>query len=65
MYTTEQALEGYADLIQPDLLDEVQRECTALRELLDMRTEDFETLRTAYSTLEGAAFRIAESMYDE
>jgi molecular chaperone DnaK len=65
VYTTEQALEGYADLIQPELLDEVQRDCDTLRQLLDVRTDDFEALRAAYSTLEGAAFRIAESMYDE
>ncbi len=65
VYTTEQALEGYADLIAPELLDEVQRDCVILRQMLDENSEDFEALRTAYSTLEGAAFRIAESMYDE
>ncbi len=65
VYTTEQALEGYADLILPELLEEVQRDCDVLRELLDARSDDFEALRAAYSTLEGAAFRIAESMYDE
>ncbi len=65
VYTTEQALEGYSDLIEAELLDEVQRDCLVLRQLLDERSEDFEALRAAYSTLEGAAFRIAESMYDE
>jgi molecular chaperone DnaK len=64
VYTTEQALEGYADLIKPELLTEVQGDCRALRILLDDGS-DPETIRTAYSKLEGAAFRIAESMYEE
>jgi molecular chaperone DnaK len=64
VYTTEQALEGYADLIKPELLAEVQDDCSALRILLDDGS-DPETIRTAYSKLEGAAFRIAESMYEE
>jgi molecular chaperone DnaK len=65
VYTTQQALEGYADLIQPELLESVHADCVALRELLDSRTDDFGELRAAYSKLEGAAFRIAESMYEE
>jgi molecular chaperone DnaK len=65
VYTTEQALEGYADLIEQTLLDEVQAECDALRDLLAAEDGDFEGIRAAYSRLEGAAYRIAESMYSD
>ncbi len=64
VYTTEQALEGYGDLIGPELLEEVRTECTGLRQLLDEQG-DCESIRTAYAQLEGAAFRIAESMYEQ
>jgi molecular chaperone DnaK len=62
VYTTEQALEGYADLLDPNLLNEVRNDCATLRRLLD-GGGDLESLRAAYAKLEGAAFRIAESMY--
>ncbi|WP_437676418.1 molecular chaperone DnaK [Sorangium sp. So ce131] len=61
-YTTEQALDGYGDLLDAELLGEVHAECAALRKLLD-GGGDLEALRAAYARLEGAAFRIAESMY--
>ncbi len=61
-YTTEQALEGYGDLLDAELLGEVHAECAALRKLLD-GGGDLDALRAAYARLEGAAFRIAESMY--
>jgi len=64
VYTTEQALEGYADLITAELLEEVSTDCSALRTLLN-EAGDIEGIRAAYSKLEGAAFRIAESMYEE
>jgi molecular chaperone DnaK len=62
VYTTEQALEGYADLLSPDLLNDVRGDCLALRRMLE-GGGDLEALRAAYAKLEGAAFRIAESMY--
>ncbi|WP_437590089.1 molecular chaperone DnaK [Sorangium sp. So ce1000] len=62
VYTTEQALEGYGDLLDAELLGEVHAECAALRKLLD-GGGDLDALRDAYARLEGAAFRIAESMY--
>jgi molecular chaperone DnaK len=64
VYTTQQALEGYADLIDPALLEEVTTDCVELRRLLD-EGGDGEEIRAAYSQLESAAFRIAESMYEE
>ncbi len=64
VYTTTQALDGYAELIDPQLLESVRRDCTELRALLDAHAA-FEPLQAAYAQLEGAAFRIAEAMYDE
>jgi molecular chaperone DnaK len=63
-YTTEQALDGYGDLLEPALLDEVKADCRILRELLESGAA-LEALRAAYNRLEGAAFRIAESMYGD
>ena len=63
LYTTEQALEGYGDLITPELLEQIRRDCIALREQL--AAGDQTAIRAAYATLENAAFRIAESMYQE
>jgi molecular chaperone DnaK len=62
VYTTEQALDGYADLLDPNLLADVRNDCNQLRRLLD-GGGDLDALRAAYAKLEGAAFRIAESMY--
>jgi molecular chaperone DnaK len=62
LYTTEQALEGYADLLAPEVLAAVRSEATALRGLLEAGSSLAE-LRDAYQHLEAAAFQIAESMY--
>ncbi len=62
VYTTEQALAGYADLLDPALLDEVRTDAHNLRMLLE-GGGDLNALRDAYQRLEAASFRIAESMY--
>jgi len=62
VYTTEQALEGYADLLDPNLYHEVKKDAVTLRTLLD-GGGDLTSLRDAYTRLEAAAFKIAESMY--
>ncbi|MBK8253890.1 MAG: molecular chaperone DnaK [Polyangiaceae bacterium] len=62
VYTTEQALDGYGDLLDPTILDSVRGDCTALRQLLETGA-DLGALKEAYARLEGAAFRIAESIY--
>ncbi|HZO17051.1 MAG TPA: molecular chaperone DnaK [Polyangiaceae bacterium] len=64
VYTTEQALAGYADLIDEALLETVKTECDQLKRLID-EGGDFDAIRAAYTQLEGAAFRIAESMYGD
>ncbi|MFO0617346.1 MAG: molecular chaperone DnaK [Polyangiaceae bacterium] len=62
VYTTEQALEGYADLLDPALHAEVKKDTVTLKALLE-GGGDLTSLRDAYTRLEAAAFRIAESMY--
>jgi len=62
LYTTEQALEGYADLVEPAVLETVRSEALTLRSLLK-DGGNLTELRDAYQRLEAAAFRIAESMY--
>jgi molecular chaperone DnaK len=62
VYTTEQALESYADLIEAAKLDQVRAEAAALRELLKSGAP-LEALRDAYSRLESATFELAEAMY--
>jgi molecular chaperone DnaK len=64
VYTTEQALEGYGDLVDPILLDEVKTGCGLLRRLLD-GSGDIDSLRAAYNRLETATFRVAEAMYTD
>ncbi len=64
VYTTEQALDGYADLLEAALLGDVREDCDTLRKLLESGG-DLIALREAYARLEGAAFRIAESIYGE
>jgi molecular chaperone DnaK len=64
VYTTEQALDGYADLLDGAVLAEVRAQVVALRKLLE-GGGDVAAMREAYQRLEGAAFKIAESMYGE
>ena len=63
-YTTQQALEGYADLVSPEMLDSVVQANQKLRRALD-EAGDLQTLREAFQTVEGLAFKIAESLYGE
>ena len=56
------ALEGYADLLSEAVVLEIRSDCATLRRILE-GGGDLDSLRAAYSKLEGAAFRIAESMY--
>jgi molecular chaperone DnaK len=62
VYTTEQAVEGYADLVSPKILDQVRADCAALRMALDEHAP-LDVLRATYNKLEMAVFKIAESMY--
>ena len=62
IYTTEQALEGYADLLAPEKLETVRHEVQALKKMLETGA-NLDTVREAYSRLENATFEIAEAMY--
>jgi molecular chaperone DnaK len=62
LYTTEQALESYADLIEADKLAGVRAEAASLKELL-AGGASLDTLREAYGRLETATFELAEAMY--
>jgi molecular chaperone DnaK len=62
LYTTEQALESYADLIDADKLAGVRAEAALLKELLSGGAP-LDTLREAYGRLETATFELAEAMY--
>jgi len=62
VYTTDQALEGYADLLEPAVLEEVRAAVTHLKKMLEVGN-DIAAIRDAYQKLEGSAFKIAESMY--
>jgi molecular chaperone DnaK len=62
IYTTEQALEGYGDLLDQEKVDGVRRELDGLKDAIASGA-DLQTLREAYSRLENATFEIAEAMY--
>jgi molecular chaperone DnaK len=62
IYTTEQALEGYGDLLDAERLDAVRAELSGLKTALEAGV-DLAGLREAYMRLENATFEIAEAMY--
>ena len=62
IYTSEQALEGYADLISQDAADGVRQHLEVLKQTLESGV-DLASMRQAYAQLEAATFAIAESMY--
>jgi molecular chaperone DnaK len=62
LYTTEQALEGYGDLLAPEKVESVREDVHALRKTLETGG-DITAIREAYSRLETATFEIAEAMY--
>ncbi len=62
LYTTEQALESYADLLPPERVSAVKNDVSALRSLLSSNA-DITQIRASYAALEQATFAIAEAMY--
>jgi molecular chaperone DnaK len=62
IYTSEQALQGYADLISQDAADGVRQHVEVLKQTLESGV-DLASMRHAYAQLEAATFAIAESMY--
>ncbi len=64
IYTTEEALGAYAELLPQERVSEVQQEIADLRAMLSSGA-DLESLKNAYAQLEAAAFEIAEAMYGD
>ncbi|MGO8991936.1 MAG: molecular chaperone DnaK [Polyangiaceae bacterium] len=62
LYTTEAALEGYANLVDADTLEATRLQAGELRELLEKQA-DLGSIRDSYQRLEGLTFAIAEKMY--
>jgi molecular chaperone DnaK len=62
LYTTEAALEGYADLVEAKMLDEARSLVGELRALLENQS-DLAQIRDSYQRLEAVTFAIAEKMY--
>ena len=64
LYTSENALKEYADLLPPDLREVLTHDCATLRAAIDSGA-DLQTVKDAYAALEASAYRIAEAMYAE
>jgi molecular chaperone DnaK len=62
IYTSEQALQGYADLIGEEAADGVRQHVEVLKQTLESGV-DLASMRQAYAQLEAATFAIAETMY--
>jgi molecular chaperone DnaK len=62
LYTTEAALDGYANLVDVRVLDDTRALAVALRELLNGQA-DLSEIRDGYQKLEAMTFQIAEKLY--
>jgi molecular chaperone DnaK len=62
LYTTEQALDGYANLVDEEMLEQTRTKTTELRTLLS-GPSDVASIREAYQSLEAMTFAIAEKLY--
>ncbi len=62
LYTTEQALEGYANLVDQETLEQTRAQAAELRQMLTNQG-DLTQIRDAYQKLETLTFAIAEKMY--
>ena len=62
LYTTEAALEGYADLVEAGMLEDTRALAKELRARLEGQS-DLAQIRDAYQKLEAMTFAIAEKMY--
>ena len=64
IYTSEQAIEGYGELVPPDTTDAIREDVALLRETLSSGS-DLATIRAAYAKLEAATYALAEAMYGD
>jgi molecular chaperone DnaK len=61
LYTSERAVTDFADLVAPELLDQVKRDIASLKGTLE--SGDAIAIREALQTLELSSFKMAETMY--
>lgn len=61
LYTAEKSLEAYGEMLDPKEIEEIRKDCEALREVL--ASDDAEAIREAQERLEESAYRIAETLY--
>jgi molecular chaperone DnaK len=64
LYTTEQALDGYVDLVDAQTLDDARTVAAELRVRLTQQA-DTAAVRDSYQRLEALTFAIAEKLYGE
>ncbi len=64
IYTTEEAVTAYGDLLEPERAAQVKNDVEDLKAMLESGA-DLESLREAHAQLENAAFEIAEAMYGD
>jgi molecular chaperone DnaK len=62
IYTSEQAIEGYGDLVSQETSDAIREDVALLRETLESGA-DLGAIRAAYAKLESATYALAEAMY--
>ncbi|MBI2894207.1 MAG: molecular chaperone DnaK [Deltaproteobacteria bacterium] len=62
MYTSENALKEYGDLIAAEVRQEIKDDVDTLRALVEKK-DDLDGVREAMSRLEASAYRIAETIY--
>ena len=62
IYTSEQAIEGYGDLVPAETSDAIRQDVALLRETLESGA-DLSAIRAAYAKLEQATYALAEAMY--
>jgi molecular chaperone DnaK len=62
LYTTEAALDGYADLVEASMIDDARALSQLLRKALEEQG-DASRIRDGYQKLEAITFAIAEKMY--
>jgi molecular chaperone DnaK len=64
LYTTDAALDGYSNLVDPKMLNDTRALAKDLRVLLEGQN-DLARIRDAYQKLEAMTFAIAEKMYGD
>ncbi|MEN9579120.1 MAG: hypothetical protein RJA70_2129 [Pseudomonadota bacterium] len=64
IYTSEQAIDGYGDVVGTAVAEAIRADIAALRDILESGAS-LDKIRQAYANLESATFAIAEAMYGD